>query len=142
MKSIKQILSEANYMIELSEQSSSNINDELAARLAAAEARIAELTAEEEDSWIDDERAKQINALIQQTLQDADAKSKTIGPPNHKTTPTFEIDMNNGLGKLPDMNLGFDLDLNIPEDEPVNDIGWGFGESDPYYFDSDTPWGG
>jgi len=89
-----------------------------------------------DDSWKTITRADEINALVQQTLQDADERVKTIGP------PTFEIDMNNGLGKLPDMNLGFDLDLNIPEDEPVNDIGWGFGESDPYYFDSDTPWGG
>ena len=139
MKSIKQILSEANYMIELSEQSPGDI----AARIKAARLKVAELgfwrANVGDDSWKTITRSKEINDLVQQTLQDADERVKTIGP------PTFEIDMNNGLGKLPDMNLGFGLDLNIPEDEnavDVDDIGWGFGESDPYYFDSDTPWGG
>ena len=140
MKSIKQILSEANYMIELSEQSPGDINADIAARIKAARLKAAELGIWRanvgDDSWKTITRSKEINDLVQQTLQDADERVKTIGP------PTFEIDMNKGLGNGLDMNLGFNLDLNIPEDEPVNDIGWGFGESDPYYFDSDTPWGG
>ena len=51
MKSIKQILSEANYMIELSEQSPGDINAELAARLKAAEKRIAELVFGKSDPY-------------------------------------------------------------------------------------------
>jgi len=135
MKSIKQILSEANYMIELSEQSLQDIKAELAARLKAAEKRIAELMSDE-DSWDTSTRADEMRALLQSTKRDADERVKTIGP------PTFEIDMNKGLGNGLDMGLGFNLDLNIPEDEPVKDSGWGLGKSDPYYFDSDTPrWG-
>ena len=91
MKSIKQILSEANYMIELSEKSPQDINAELRALLDAAEKRIAELSTTE-DNWMNDERADAIRALVQQKLKDADEKTKTIGP------PTFEIDMNTGLG--------------------------------------------
>jgi hypothetical protein len=132
MKSIKQILSEANYMIELSEQSPQDINAELAARLKAAEKRIAELMSDE-DSWDTSTRADEMRALLQSTKRDADERVKTFSP------PTFEIDMNKGLGKLPGMDLGFEYDLNIPEDEPVKDSGWGFGKSDPYYFDLDTP---
>ena len=135
MKSIKQILSEANYMIELSEQSLQDIKAELAARLKAAEKRIAELGFGD-DSWKISTRADEMRALLQSTKRDADERVKTIGP------PTFEIDMNKGLGNGLDMGLGFNLDLNIPEDEPVKDSGWGLGKSDPYYFDSDTPrWG-
>ena len=131
MKSIKQILSEANYMIKLSEQSPSDINADLQARLKAAEERLLTLKTDPKGNWLDDTRADEIRALVHQKLQDADAK--TTAP------PLFDFDMNNGLGNLPDMDLGFNLDLNIPEDEPVQNDGWGFGKSDPYYFDLDTP---
>ncbi|MBC8442650.1 MAG: hypothetical protein H8D80_00510 [Proteobacteria bacterium] len=145
MKSIKQVISEANFAIRLSEQTTSGIDDELASRLRDAmndrpghipgpgnlEDFLTQFELEKRNNWLNNERARQIQAEIQQRLKDSDETKLSV--------PTFDVDMNQGLGTLPDMNLGFDLELDIPEDEPVQDDGWGFGNNDPHYFNLDTP---
>ena len=52
---------------------------DLQTRLAAAEARIAELTANQDPSWIDEERAAHTRQLVKDVLADADSRSMLQG---------------------------------------------------------------
>jgi hypothetical protein len=52
--------------------------DELQARLAAAEARIAELQSTDNDQWLTEARAEEIRGLVYDVLADADTRSSLL----------------------------------------------------------------
>jgi hypothetical protein len=54
-------------------------NDELRARLLAAEARLAELEATDSAEWLTEERAEEIRGLVQDVLADADMRASLLG---------------------------------------------------------------
>ena len=54
-------------------------NAELQARLEAAEARIAELSASDSDNWLNDERAEATRQLVHEVLADADSRASLQG---------------------------------------------------------------
>jgi hypothetical protein len=152
MKSIKQILSEANTTIYLSENPEiwKELDDQNQRRRARWDNalnvghghipgpgnmtdfsnQLNQAKERYDDDWLNRERYKQNQQLVQDVLNKSDAK----GP---LQAPDFTLDMNN-MGQLPQMDLGMDLDLNVPEVEPEGDGGWGFGSNDPYHFDSNN----
>ena len=54
-------------------------NEELQARLEAAEARIAELSASDSDNWLNDRRAEETRKLVHDVLADADNRASFQG---------------------------------------------------------------
>tara|TARA_Y100000034_G_C6855269_1_gene388587 strand:+ start:583 stop:1038 length:456 start_codon:yes stop_codon:yes gene_type:complete len=148
MKSIKQILSEANTTIYLSENPEKwkELDDQRRrarwdnalnighghipgpGNMTDFSNQLNQAKERYDDNWIDRERFKQTQQFIQGILNKVDAQ----GP---LQASDLTLDMNN-TGQLPQMDLGMDLDLNVPEVEPEGDGGWGFGSNDPYYFKS------
>ena len=59
---------------------------DLQARLEAAEARIAELSASDSDNWLNDKRAEQIRGLVHDVLADADTRAMLQGNGNNPVT--------------------------------------------------------
>jgi len=53
-------------------------DQDLAARLAAAEAKIAELSAASSDKWLTDQRAAEIRNIVQDVLADADTRASLL----------------------------------------------------------------
>ncbi len=53
-------------------------SSDLEARLAAAEAKIAQMTATSKDSWLTEQRADEIRSLVQDVLADADTRSSLL----------------------------------------------------------------
>ncbi|MCH7546676.1 MAG: hypothetical protein IID30_09785 [Planctomycetes bacterium] len=51
---------------------------DLEARLAAAEAKIAQLSATSKDNWLTEQRAEEIRSLVQDVLADADTRSSLL----------------------------------------------------------------
>lgn len=136
MKTIKQVISEANLAIQLSESddiesfsrrmdridTENRQKDEWSRAIDKGGGHISgpgNLTDflsrfEKENEWdINNERRKQIRALINDILADADAKSTL-------QVPDFNFDMNNGLGQLPDMDFGLHSDFNVPSDKRID----------------------
>lgn len=54
-------------------------DDDLRSRLAAAEARLAELEAENGDNWLTEQRSDEIRGLVQDVLADADTRASLLG---------------------------------------------------------------
>ena len=120
-KPIKQVLSEANYAINLSEQT----HDELIRRLQAAEERIRRMSTAD-SSWLEHQRAKETRKLVDDIINNVDAKAPIQAPDSNLNT-------NSGLGQLPDTNLGSNnVDLNIPGDG-YNPYGFDTSRTDPRY---------
>ena len=57
----------------------SDMNADLQNRLEAAEARIAELSADQNQNWLNDERANAVRGLVQDVLADADTRASLQG---------------------------------------------------------------
>jgi len=57
----------------------SDMNADLQTRLEAAEARIAELSADQNQNWLNDERADAVRSLVQDVLADADTRASLQG---------------------------------------------------------------
>ena len=57
----------------------SDMNADLQTRLEAAEARIAELSADQNQNWLNDERAYAVQSLVQDVLADADTRASLQG---------------------------------------------------------------
>ena len=57
----------------------SDMNADLQNRLEAAEARIAELSADQNQNWLNDERADAVRGLVQDVLADADTRASLQG---------------------------------------------------------------
>jgi len=57
----------------------SDMNADLQTRLEAAEARIAELSADQNQNWLNDERANAVRSLVQDVLADADTRASLQG---------------------------------------------------------------
>jgi hypothetical protein len=57
----------------------SDMNADLQNRLEAAEARIAELSADQNKNWLNDERADAVRGLVQDVLADADTRASLQG---------------------------------------------------------------
>jgi hypothetical protein len=57
----------------------SDMNADLQNRLEAAEARIAELSADQNQNWLNDERADAVRSLVQDVLADADTRASLQG---------------------------------------------------------------
>src|SRR4051812_5789090 len=53
-------------------------NDDLAQRLAAAEAKIASMEAATNQNWLTDQRASEIKGLVQDVLADADTRASLL----------------------------------------------------------------
>src|SRR5687767_12145527 len=53
-------------------------NDELAQRLAAAEAKIAAMEAAQNQNWLTEQRASEIRGLVQDVLADADTRASLL----------------------------------------------------------------
>jgi len=54
-------------------------NEELQARLEAAEARIAELGTSQDSNWLNDARADEMRSLVHDVLADADSRTSMLG---------------------------------------------------------------
>ncbi|MDP7008858.1 MAG: hypothetical protein QGI78_04730, partial [Phycisphaerales bacterium] len=57
----------------------SDMNADLQTRLEAAEARIAELSADQNQNWLNDERSNAVRSLVQDVLADADTRASLQG---------------------------------------------------------------
>ena len=57
----------------------SDMNADLQNRLEAAEARIAELSADQNQNWLNDERSDAVRSLVQDVLADADTRASLQG---------------------------------------------------------------
>ena len=57
----------------------SDMNADLQTRLEAAEARIAELSADQNQNWLNDERSDAVRSLVQDVLADADTRASLQG---------------------------------------------------------------
>ena len=57
----------------------SDMNADLQTRLEAAEARIAELSADQNQNWLNDEREDAVRSLVQDVLADADTRASLQG---------------------------------------------------------------
>ena len=57
----------------------SDMNADLQNRLEAAEARIAELSADQNNNWLNGERADAVRGLVQDVLADADTRASLQG---------------------------------------------------------------
>src|SRR5688500_12834912 len=53
-------------------------NDELAQRLAAAEAKIAAMEAADNQNWLTEQRAAEIRGLVQDVIADADSRASLL----------------------------------------------------------------
>ena len=53
-------------------------NDDVAQRLAAAEAKIAAMEAAQNQSWLTEQRASEIRGLVQDVLADADTRASLL----------------------------------------------------------------
>jgi len=63
----------------LSGLAGADTNSELQERLARAEARIAELSANTDANWLEDQRADEIRELVRDVLADADSRANMVG---------------------------------------------------------------
>jgi len=125
-KTINQVLKEANESIYLSEQDN---YEELEQMLRAAEEKINRMANNQNPTWLDTMRNKEMRRLVQDVLNQADAKVPL-------QAPDFNLDMNTGLGQPLPMDIGMNINLDVPEDEPEEtDVFYGFGtrRTDPRF---------
>lgn len=64
--------------VSLAGPGTTNNNDDLAARLQAAEARIAELQSASSQPWLTEQRANEVRSLVQEVLADADTRASLL----------------------------------------------------------------
>src|SRR5688500_14682619 len=64
--------------VSLGGPASQGANDDLAARLAAAEAKIAAMEAAQNQNWLTEHRANEIRGLVQDVLADADTRASLL----------------------------------------------------------------
>ena len=75
----------ATIVAGLATTANADTNADLQARLEAAEARIAELSASDSDNWLNDQRAEATRHLIHEVLADADSRASMQGKGNPVT---------------------------------------------------------
>ena len=63
-------------------------HEDLQARLDAAEARIAELSSNREETWLESRRSEEVKALVKEVLADADSRASFQGAPMTGVFPT------------------------------------------------------
>lgn len=102
--------------------------------LQQAKKRIEDLSTTDGDDWLVDTRAEEIRKEIHDAIAAADKARNDVVDDD---VPEIDLmpDMNTGLGNLPPMDLGFNLDLGGIEPPPPSGVKHGFGNqrSDPRY---------
>jgi len=73
------LLGVASFTLTSTGFAGSDMNADLQTRLEAAEARIAELSADQNQNWLTDERSNAVRSLVQDVLADADTRASLQG---------------------------------------------------------------